>query len=57
MDEIPFKRKTAAELEALSHEEREAYCDALLAELKRVHKEFSGRLSKSDSNDPPVPGC
>lgn len=51
MEAVPFRRKTAAELEALTHEEREAYCDALLEELKRVHKEFGEQLMKGNSTD------
>ena len=52
MDEVPFRRKTAVELEALPHGEREAYCEG---ELKRVHKEFGEQFAKGSSNDSHTP--
>lgn len=38
MERTMFRLKTTGELLVLTYEEREAYCDALLAELNRVHE-------------------
>ena len=46
-----FRLKTSVELKALTFEEREAYCSALLDELKRLHKEFVDLLPPSKRAD------
>ena len=45
---VEFKLKSSAELKALTVNERQAYCAALLEELKRLHAEFGAHISKAE---------
>lgn len=57
MERTVFRLKTTGELLALTYEEREAYCDALLSELKRVHELASEPTLRPASRETRIPEC